>query len=78
MKCQVCKINESKPNCIVCSDRCNKIRLEINRLVDKYKHTNGCENCLGDLDQGCTEICKNEFKEAHEFVNELYSLIRIF
>lgn len=77
MKCQVCKINEAEPNSIVCGDRCNKTRLEIIRLSDKYTPTNGCDNCWGDLYQGCTEKCKEEVRIAHKFVNELYSLVRI-
>lgn len=76
MKCQVCKINETEPNSIVCGEICNKARLEIIRLSNKYTPTNGCDNCRGDLHQGCTEKCKDEFKKAHEFVGELYSLVR--
>ena len=77
MKCQICRINESEENKMVCSDRCNKIRLEIIRLSDKYTPTNGCNNCWGDLRQGCTEECKAEFKKSAQFISELYSLIRI-
>jgi len=76
MKCQVCKTNEAKPNSIVCGDRCNNARLEIIRLSSKYTPTNGCENCWGDLGQGCTKKCKEEFKKSDEFVAELYSLVR--
>ena len=49
---------------------------EIIRLTNKYTPTNGCDNCWGDLHQGCTEKCKVEGKLAHEFVVELYSLVR--
>ena len=76
MKCQVCKINEAEPNSIVCGDRCNNARLEIIRLTNKCTPTNGCANCWGDLHQGCTEKCKDEFKKSGEFVGELYSLVR--
>ena len=76
MKCQVCKINEAEPNSIVCGDKCNNARLEIIRLTNKYTPTNGCENCRGDLRQGCTEKCKDEIKKSREFGIELYSLVR--
>jgi len=76
MKCQVCKINEAEPNSIVCGDRCNNARLEIIRLSNKYTPTNGCDNCWGDLGQGCTDKCKEEFHKSSEFVGELYRLVR--
>lgn len=76
MKCQVCKIREAEKNSIVCGDACSKTRLEIIRLVNKYAPTNGCDNCWGDLHQGCTEKCKAEVKESGEFVAELYNLVR--
>jgi hypothetical protein len=77
MKCQVCEVREAMPNSIVCSNRCNKIRLEIINLSNKYTPTNGCENCWGDLGGTCTEKCKKEFAVAREFVSELYYLVRI-
>ena len=76
MKCQVCKINEAAPNSIVCGDRCKEVRLKIIRLSNKYTPTNGCDNCWGDLHQGCTEKCKEEGRIAHEFVCELYFFVR--
>ncbi len=76
MKCQICKINETN-NSIVCSDRCNEIRLLIIKLSNKYTPTNGCENCWGDLRQGCSEKCKQEGKKSAEFISEMYSIVRI-
>lgn len=76
MKCPICEIKETEPNSIVCSDTCNQKRLTIIRLIDKYTPTNGCDNCWGDLGQGCNKKCKEEFKDAHKFVKELYSLAR--
>jgi len=77
MKCVVCKKEYEKNGSIVCSENCQNIRLEINRLLDKYTPTNGCENCWGDLHQGCTVECKLEFKKARDFAVELYELIRL-
>lgn len=77
MKCAVCKINEARANFITCSDRCDKIRLEIRRLTNKHAPTHGCDNCLGDLHQGCSAECKIEFKNSHEFTKELYALVRV-
>jgi len=36
---------------------------------------NGCDNCWGDLHSGCSEKCKNEFKEYGAFWNDLRILI---
>ena len=77
MKCQVCKKQEAKANSIICSDLCNEIRLMINRLSDKYTPTPGCKNCHSDLMNGCTKKCQSEFELAHEFIKDLYLLIRI-
>jgi hypothetical protein len=67
MKCVVCKRNEAKKNSIVCSENCQNIRLMINKLLDKYTPTNGCDNCWGDLHGECTNKCKQEFKKARIF-----------
>lgn len=77
MKCQICKINESEKNNIVCSDRCNIIRLTIIKLSNKYTPTNGCKNCWGDLRQGCSEKCKEEFKKLAQFISDLYFIVNI-
>lgn len=75
--CAVCRSRNAEKNNIVCSDKCNEIRLRIIKLTSKYTPTNGCDNCWGDLHQGCTNKCKEEFKVAGEFVKELYELVRV-
>lgn len=77
MKCVVCRIKESPPGSILCGGKCSRIRLELFRLIDKYKPTNGCDNCLGDLHVGCTDKCKREFIESTELTADLYNLVRI-
>ena len=76
MKCKICK-KEAINNSVVCSAKCNEIRLKIIKLINKYTPTNGCENCWGDLMIGCTDKCKNEFKLAHEFANDIYFIVRL-
>jgi hypothetical protein len=76
MKCYVCKIKEAKSGSTVCSERCHEISLLIRRLADICTPTPGCENCLGDLHQGCTDKCRSEFKLSYYFVSELYKLVR--
>jgi len=76
MKCQICG-RPARKNSIVCSDNCNDIRLLIMNLSNKYTPTNGCDNCWGDLHQGCTDKCKQEFKNSTEFIKELYNFIRL-
>jgi len=75
-ECVVCG-KPAKKNIIVCSDHCQNIRLKIFELGDKYFPTNGCDNCWGDLHQGCTEQCKKEFKESGEFLGDLWSLTNL-
>lgn len=75
--CAVCRLRNAEKNSIVCSDKCNEIRLRIIQLTSKYTPTNGCNNCGGDLHQGCTNKCKEEFKVAGGFVKELYGLVRM-
>lgn len=77
MKCQVCNMLPAQEHSVVCSTHCERIRLEVLRLIDKYAPTNGCENCLEDLGIGCTKECRNEFKKVNEFVPDLYQLIRM-
>jgi len=77
MKCKVCKINEAKPLSIVCSENCNKIRLLINLLSNKYTPTYGCDNCRGDNGGRCTSLCRQEFSASSLFVKELYSLVKL-
>ena len=78
MKCEVCnsEILERK-NSVVCSDKCSKIRLLVYGIIQKHKPTNGCDNCWGDLHQGCSEQCKKESKEAFELAKDLWSLVRL-
>ena len=74
MKCEIC----GKPaleGIVVCSKQCQKIRLKMFKLMDKYTPTPGCENCRGDLYQGCTDKCKKEFDELGKFSQDLWSLI---
>ena len=44
---------------------------KIREITDKYFPTNGCENCWGDLHQGCTEKCQEEFKIRRNFIKDL-------
>ena len=53
------------------------MRVDIIRMSKKNTATNGCDNCWGDLGQGCNEKCTKEFKESGEFIKELYSLMRM-
>ena len=76
MKCQICKTKESLPNSIVCSNRCAEIRKYYIRLSEVVTPTNGCDNCHGDLHQGCTVACKQEYELSNKFMTELITLIR--
>lgn len=64
-------------NSIVCSERCQQVRLRKLELNEKYYPTNGCDNCWGDLGGSCTLECREEFRKAHEFSKDLWSLIRV-
>ena len=33
-----------------------------NNIAIKYAPLHGCENCRGDLHQGCSDECKHEFE----------------
>ena len=78
MKCEICQTEiPREKNSVVCSDKCQEIRLVIFRLCDKYFPTNGCDNCWGDLHQGCSGQCKKEFSEALVFGQDVWKLIRI-
>ena len=76
MRCEICK-KEALENKVICSEQCAKIRLKIFELGDKYFPTHGCDNCWGDLRQGCTEQCRKEFKEGGDFMSDLWSLIKL-
>lgn len=78
MKCQICKKEVPKSlNSIVCSEKCNAVRLKIFELIHKYYPSNGCPNCWGDLHQGCTDVCKKESLDAHNFAMDLWKLIHL-
>ena len=76
MKCEVCK-KEAMKNSIVCSDHCAEIRLKIIELDNKYFPTNGCDNCWGDLHNGCSQRCRNEFSQSLKFGRDLWDLTRL-
>ena len=76
MECEVCR-KEARKNEIVCSEQCQAVRLKFMELDDKYFPTSGCENCRGDLHQGCSEKCKQESRDSYGFNQDLWSLIRI-
>ena len=64
-------------NSVICSELCSRTRLRIHELIDKYFPTNGCDNCWGDLHQGCSEQCRREFVEGSKFARDLWELVRL-
>ena len=76
MICQVCEKKEAMKNSIVCSEHCKAVRQMIFDLDTKYFPTNGCDNCWGDLHQGCSAQCKKEFRESLAFGKDLWKLYR--
>ena len=62
---------------IVCSTKCREIRLKILSLCSNYFPATGCDNCLGDLHQGCSDSCREESRAEHAFSKDLWALIRI-
>lgn len=76
MKCEVCN-KPALPNLVICSDHCRDIRQKVFDLDRKYFPTNGCDNCRGDLHQGCSDQCRREFRESLEFGKDLWSLVRL-
>jgi len=78
MKCEICHEEiQDRKNSVVCSEKCNQIRLKVYEIIQKHKPTNGCDNCWGDLHQGCTEQCKKEGKEAFELAQDIWKLVRL-
>lgn len=77
MKCEICKKKEAQKNIVICSDHCAKIRQKLFDLNNKYFPTNGCDNCWGDLHEGCSEQCKREFQQSMKFGQDLWSLVRL-
>jgi len=76
MKCEICG-KEALENKVICSNKCAEIRQRIFNLGNKYFPTHGCDNCWGDLHQGCTEQCKKEFRESRKFYQDLWSLVKL-
>ena len=79
IRCHIC--NKEVPrekNSVVCSDKCSRIRQRLGEIQVKYFPTHGCENCWGDLHQGCTDLCNREFRKAREFGSDLQSIIDLF
>ena len=79
MKCIICKkeikIEVDKPTSTVCSGNCTEAYKMINEFEKKYFPTHGCDNCWGDLHQGCTEKCRKEFRQSFEFGQGLWEII---
>lgn len=68
-QCEKCsalsRINETTPEDA-------RINLQIARkVVSKYVLDKGCENCWGDLHQGCTDECKANWKLSNEVADLL-------
>lgn len=77
MKCEVCQKKEAMKNVVICSEKCGEIRLAVYELLKKYTPTNGCDNCWGDLHQGCSEQCNREFRESRAFGTDIWKLVRL-
>jgi hypothetical protein len=77
MKCIICGKEVKINNSIVCCDKCGTIYNKIIEIQNKYFPCHGCENCLGDLHQGCTEECKTEFDNYRIFGTDLWNLIHL-
>ena len=78
MKCEICGIEVPREkNSVVCSDKCLAIRKRLFEIGDKYFPTNGCDNCWGDLHQGCSEQCQKEYRDSIKFGQDLWSIIRL-
>ncbi len=76
IKCEICN-KPALENVVICSERCGKIRLKRLEIMDKYAHPNGCDNCWGDLHQGCTDQCRREFDKYGELGKDLMDLINL-
>ena len=77
MKCEVCKKEIELHNSVVCSDKCGEARKKIFEITDKYFPTYGCDNCWGDLCQGCSQKCKNERGARFKLSKDLWDLIHL-
>ncbi len=78
IECEICgKPVPASKNLVICSDKCSRIRLKKLEIMDKYAHPNGCDNCWGDLYQGCTKECNREFQKYRELGQDLVDLIEL-
>ena len=75
-RCEVCN-KTAKRNSVVCSEKCQRVRLHLHNMINEYFPTHGCSNCWGDLGTGCTEQCKKETSQAYRFSRDLWYLIAI-
>lgn len=48
---------------------------EINKIVNEFCPTNGCDNCWSDSHTGCSDECKEEFKKAHQLKLKIEALL---
>ena len=76
MKCEICG-NEAMENSVVCSDKCQQVRLKRFEILNKYTPTHGCDNCWGDLHVGCSSKCQEEFRIMGELSKDLWGLIHL-
>jgi hypothetical protein len=72
--CEICNKEVTLNNSVVCSEKCASIRSKIMEIRNKYFPTNGCDNCRGDLHQGCSEQCNREFEASLKFGTDLMFL----
>lgn len=77
MKCEICRKEVKIHNSVVCGGKCIQIRQRLFDLEKKYFPTNGCDNCWGDLHQGCTEQCRKERGDSYKFGKDLWDLIHL-
>ena len=73
-KCEICGKPPMK-NSIVCSEKCQEVRLKRHEILNKYTPTHGCDNCRSDAHVGCTEECEAEFRKMGELSDDLWKLI---
>lgn len=76
MKCEICKTEETLKNKVICSEGCGEIRQMIFDLEEKYFPCNGCDNCWGDLHNGCSAQCRKEMEDNLEFGTDLWKLVQ--
>jgi len=76
INCEVCGKPALK-NVVICSKRCEKVRLYVYKLIDKYFPLHGCSNCWEDLGGRCTDECRKEFQAGREFADDIWSLVKM-